>query len=712
MFSQIKITGYRSLGVSNVPNADDSTTAPGLGRRHLEPERAHVQDGVQAYRLATVFRSSQRERRDLQLQRSVHRATRSPTSCSATPRPRNLSKWATCSTSRRPYTHLFVQDDWRLSRRLTLNLGLRYEIEPAAGRRARRHRQLRPRHRSGESAAGARRGGGRRPGIAGADGCELQAVRAARRGGLQPAGRQDGGARRLGIFYSNLITVGGMQSLEINPPNHLRINRATDRTAAPTMILSQGFEPNALTSAAAADVNLVSHERSNTAPTSYQWNVNVQRELPGRFVVEIGYVGNRFENNWRRSTATRRRPGRATSTAAGSMTATDPVTGDSFTLADITRIQKDGWSPSTTACRRGSSAATATACPLLASYAYSRNRALEGGFQDSRQHCRGDRPGVDRSPAPLRGQRGLPAAVRKGPPVRRELGRAGRTRVLGGWALSPIVTLTSGAPLDVSVNGNPSNSTAPIGRTSSATGSSITRPPSAWFNTDAFVANAPYTYGDAPRNLLRGPGYANLDLALRKAFRCRTAQPSSSASSRSTPPTASTSATRTPRPGNPSFGAHLGDPVGAASPGGHQVRCSSGRAPAGRRPPVGHRRTRRQAPPSWRSLFRMSASPRACSAGRPRSAHHAFAAEFDRQQAGLTRRHAHQGGVVNPHGWICVDVKGTDAKVTNWAIEFGSAERTASPRAAQGGFSTGASSVTVKGSWWPRAASRWPTRRR
>ena len=27
-----------------------------------------------------------------------------------------------------------------------------------------------------------------------------------------------------GIFYSNMITVGGMQSMEINPPNHLRIN--------------------------------------------------------------------------------------------------------------------------------------------------------------------------------------------------------------------------------------------------------------------------------------------------------------------------------------------------------------------------------------------------------------------------------------------------------------------------------------------------------
>ena len=33
------------------------------------------------------------------------------------------------------------------------------------------------------------------------------------------------------------------------------------------------------------------------------------------------------------------------------------------------------------------------------------------------------------------------------------------------------------------------------------------------------MANAPFTFGDAPKNLLRGPGYANLDIVVRKSFR-------------------------------------------------------------------------------------------------------------------------------------------------------------------------------------------------
>ena len=36
-----------------------------------------------------------------------------------------------------------------------------------------------------------------------------------------------------------------MQSLEINPPNHLRINQTTS-AASPSILLSQGFAPDTL----------------------------------------------------------------------------------------------------------------------------------------------------------------------------------------------------------------------------------------------------------------------------------------------------------------------------------------------------------------------------------------------------------------------------------------------------------------------------------
>ena len=53
----------------------------------------------------------------------------------------------------------------------------------------------------------------------------------------------------------------------------------------------------------------------------------------------------------------------------------------------------------------------------------------------------------------------------------------------------------------------------------------------------------------------------------------------------------------------------------------------------------------------------------------PVIAHHAFSAEFDanlpvKLTGTLTRIE-----MVNPHGWIYIDVKNTDGTVSNWAVE-------------------------------------------
>ena len=53
------------------------------------------------------------------------------------------------------------------------------------------------------------------------------------------------------------------------------------------------------------------------------------------------------------------------------------------------------------------------------------------------------------------------------------------------------------------------------------------------------------------------------------------------------------------------------------------------------------------------------------------SAHHAFAAEFDRAKPIALTGTLTKVQWVNPHSWIYVDVKGPDGKVTNWAFEFG-----------------------------------------
>jgi hypothetical protein len=90
----------------------------------------------------------------------------------------------------------------------------------------------------------------------------------------------------------------------------------------------------------------------------------------------------------------------------------------------------------------------------------------------------------------------------------------------GGWALSGIVTMESGAPINLGVSGNNVASVVPnSGNRPDVTGS-ISYPKTAaeWFNPAAFSAPSPGTYGNLGFDGLRGPGRDDWNLALFKNF--------------------------------------------------------------------------------------------------------------------------------------------------------------------------------------------------
>jgi hypothetical protein len=68
-----------------------------------------------------------------------------------------------------------------------------------------------------------------------------------------------------------------------------------------------------------------------------------------------------------------------------------------------------------------------------------------------------------------------------------------RPNVVGSWTTGSCPNPSGGAPF-------------PVGTVN------------CWFNTSAFVVGPPNTYGDAGRNIIRGPGFASFDLSALRNF--------------------------------------------------------------------------------------------------------------------------------------------------------------------------------------------------
>jgi len=101
-------------------------------------------------------------------------------------------------------------------------------------------------------------------------------------------------------------------------------------------------------------------------------------------------------------------------------------------------------------------------------------------------------------------------------------------QAFGDWRASTIVTAQSGAPFTVNLSA--AQDVANMGLVG---GNNLERPnvtgnpndgphtPTKWFNTSTFTLPAPFTLGDSGRNMVTGPGLADVDLSLQKSWTLR-----------------------------------------------------------------------------------------------------------------------------------------------------------------------------------------------
>lgn len=553
-FSEILIANFATVGVSNVPNTDDSQNREVAASATWNRGAHSFKFGWQEYWLQTNFNSSQLTSGIF----SFNGQYTAPTPGSTPSNDQRFADFLLGAVSqeklsspsilnfRSPYTHFYAQDDWKASRSLTLNLGLRYELSPPAVDKYNRianfdedsdpaQPQLVYAGEYGSSRAQTALQNVSYTGLAPRFGFAYspEGSKTVLRGGY-------------GIFYSNAITVGGMQSMENNPPvNQLRLITSPS-PKAPSEFLKNGFPEGALSLTNAngkKNVTLVSFDRHAAIPIDQQWDLNVQRALPFGIVAEAGYYANKFDHAWWQVDGN---PAPATPTAelpSGGINAnrlykstTIPAVAGNPTiyLGTVSRVWKEGWSQYNSLQIKAEKR-YAKGLTFLASYSYSKVVGIGDTqeFQDPhdiqaersvtsndlRHHFVGS--GVYNLPFGHGNEFG---------------GNWNRwvDGVLGGWAFSPILTFSTGTPLNLTESKNPSNSGgtadrpnllgAPFqagaisGNPGCAPSGSHIRSAAQWFNPCAFAVQPSGTYGDAPRNAITSPGIVNVDAALHKTL--------------------------------------------------------------------------------------------------------------------------------------------------------------------------------------------------
>jgi carboxypeptidase family protein/TonB-dependent receptor-like protein len=255
------------------------------------------------------------------------------------------------------------------------------------------------------------------------------------------------------------------------------------------------------------------YQRDLQTPWMQHWNVNVQRQLGGTRAVEVAYVGSRGHDLI---------SARDVNQAAASPVVPNLRPNPFF--ADITLIESRA-SSRYNALQLKFQQRTTRGLSLLAAYTFGKSTDDASGFFTSA----GDPnfPQNSRDPEAEEGRSSFDVRHRFSLSFAYSLPFTGNALV-EDWELQGVVTLQSGRPFTVAVH--PDIDISNTGRSNLGFGNNdrpnVTGDPSLsdptveqWFNTSAFSMPQFGTFGNAGRNIIDGPGYENVNLAVIRYIR-------------------------------------------------------------------------------------------------------------------------------------------------------------------------------------------------
>jgi hypothetical protein len=432
-----------------------------------------------------------------------------------------VSNWVWNDLRRRFYD-FFVQEEWRISRKLTLTPGLRYELHPQWVDRYNHLDNIFFSPSVSPQMVLAKNGSQYDRSLVNTDTTNF----APRIGLAYQALTRTVIRVGYGIYWGNDI---GNISYGTNPPFSYSATLSPDPTT-PSLFLRTGLPANLLTPANAANISLGANDPDRHNPYNQQWNFTIQQQFPSEILVEVGYVGAAAHHIQQTYDINTPMP------AAGAINSRRPVKSiavppDGTVIGPLSSITYE-----TGNANQGYNGLQVRlekklthGLSISSNYVFSKTMSDSEGGASTGTTSSGPQDihnfRAERSLADESFKHRLVTSYVYDMPFGR-----GRTflnqipkavdLVAGGWTVAGILTLSSGLRVDLGVQGNPSNTgghdrpnvlhdwyLGPDQR-------SINR----WFDTTAFAPNAPYTFGNASRNLIGGPPLRNFDLAIYKTI--------------------------------------------------------------------------------------------------------------------------------------------------------------------------------------------------
>jgi outer membrane receptor protein involved in Fe transport len=420
----------------------------------------------------------------------------------------------------------FVNDSYKVNRRLTLDLGVRWEpFLP--------YTDLNDKVAVWEPGKQSTRFENAPPGVLFAGDAGVPA------GGVNKVWTRF--APRAGfawdVFGDGRTSVRGGYGIFYDSPDTLAMNNQADQAPYGTVVTVFGNSLNNINNPYAGTVNPFPVNHSNTSqgaafpPYSTQWlyasdyrsayvqswNFSIEREVTHGFITRISYAGSKGTRltDVRELNPAVYAPGVSTSTTdirrpfapgLGSASIVEPIGNSSYHALQITGEKRfsHGFS-------------------LLANYQYS--KAIDdssAGKNSSQSMTNPFNQHFDKGPADFDKTHVVNVSGLWDLPV--HFHNRIVNSLLGGWSLNGILSMWSGFPFTVT-SGVDNARTGTGGQRADLMGDptlpgnrSRAEQVSQWLNPDAFQVNAIGTFGNLGRNTFRGPGSASLDGGLFKTF--------------------------------------------------------------------------------------------------------------------------------------------------------------------------------------------------